>query len=180
MSPHPQGQTILSGSTTLSTRQAFGQRTDLAGCARFALLGVRFAGRDLVFDSRDLRLRLGNGGFQIFQRQLQLGGAQLLGFRPKLRAPVILNLTFQLLDQRLKLCDEGHFLGHHGLFVLARSALDPCLKLRGFQRRFLGGKGLHHLGRQGRKLAEIEELRHAHFYPNWDRKANKTTSKTAA
>jgi hypothetical protein len=95
-------------------------------------------------------------------------------------APVILNLTFQLLDQRLKLCDKGHFLGHHGLFVLARSALDPCLKLRGFQRRFLGGKGLHHLGWQVWKLAEIEGLRHAHFYPNRDRKANKTTSKTAA
>jgi hypothetical protein len=122
-------------------------------------------------------LRLGDGGFQIFQRQFQLGGVQLLGFRPELRTPVILNLTFQLLDQCLQLGDEGVLLSNHGLFVLARCALNARLKLRGFQYRLLGGKGLHHLGRQVRELAEIEGLRHAPFYPIRDRKPNKTTSK---
>jgi hypothetical protein len=57
--------------------------------------------------------------------------------------------------------------------MLARSALDRKLELNSC-------KGLHHLGRQVRKLAEIEELRHAHFYPNRDRKTNKTTSEKAA
>ena len=90
----------------LDPRQAFGQRPGLAGRTWFALLGVRFAGRDPVLDGRDLRLRLGDGGFQIFQRQFQLGRVQLLGFRPELGAPVILNLALQLRDQRLQLGDE--------------------------------------------------------------------------
>ncbi len=161
----------------LDARQVFRQGTCLARCARLALFGVRLTGRNPVLDSGDLRLRLGDGSFQIFQRQFQLRGVQLLGFWPELLAPIILNLTFQLLDQRLQLGDEGFLLRDHRLFVLARRALNPRLKLRGVQRRLLGGKGLHHLGRQVRELAEIEGLRHALFYPIRGIKTNETTPK---
>lgn len=170
---------MLSGSTTRSTRgRLSGRVRALRGARGVALLGVRFAGRHPVLEIGDLRLRLGDGGFQIFQRQLELRRAQLLGFRPELRAPVVLDLTFQLLDQRLQLGNEGFLFGHHRLFVLARRTFDPRLKPRGFQRRLLGGKGLHYLGRQVGELAEIKRLRHAHFYPIRDRKPNKTTPKS--
>lgn len=155
----------------LDARQAFGQGPGLAGRTGLALLGVWVAGRDLVLDDGDLRLCLGYGSFQILQRQFQLRRVQLLGLRPELRAPVILNLAFQLLDQRLQLGDERVLLGHHRLFMLACRALDRELELN---RR----KGLHHLGRKVRKLTEIEGLRHAHFYPFRDRKPNKTTPKS--
>ena len=143
---------MLSGSTTRSTRgRLLGNARAFAGRARLALLWVWFAGRDPVLDGGDLRLRLGDGGFQIFQRQLQLRRVQLLGFRPELGASILLNLTFQLLDQRLELGDEGLFLGDHGLFVLACGALDRELELNRC-------KGFHHLGRQVWKLAEIKGL----------------------
>ena len=80
----------------LDARQAFRQGPCLARCAGLALLGVRLAGRDPVLDRGDLCLRLGDGSFQIFQRQFQLRRVQLFGFRPELGAPVILNLTLQL------------------------------------------------------------------------------------
>ena len=39
-------------------------------------------------------------------------------------ADIVLNLAFQLLDQRLQFGDEGVLLGHHRLFVLACRTLD--------------------------------------------------------
>jgi len=53
-----------------------------------------------------------------FQRQFQLRGIELFRFRPELCMPVLLNLTFQLLDQPLQFGDEGVLLGHHRLLVL--------------------------------------------------------------
>jgi hypothetical protein len=63
--------------------------------------------------------------------------------------------------------------------VLARRAFDRCLKPGCLQRRLLGGKGPHHLGRQIRELAEIEGLRHAAILPSLRQNPNKTTLKSA-
>lgn len=93
----------------------------------------------------NLGLRLGDSRFQILQRQFQLRRIQFLGFRPELRAPIILNLVSQLLDQRLRLCDEGLFLGNHRLLMLARSALEEAatkliyLAIRNFEK---GGRNV--------------------------------------
>lgn len=146
----------------LDAWQAFGQRTRLAGRSRHTFLRVRFAGRHPLLKGRDLCLGLGDGGFLILQRQFQLRRVQLLGFRPELRAPVIQNLAFQLLDQRLQLGDEGILLGHHSLLMLACCTLDRELELH-------RGKGLRHLGWKVWKLAEIEGRRHAPSYPIRDK-----------
>ena len=188
MVPQPQGQTTLSGSITRST---CGRPSGRARALRGAR-GLRFSGSGslaailsstaaiwacvsaMAVSPRHCP-RTNGGQWLDFQRQFQLRGVQLFGFRPELGAPIVLNLTFQLLDQRLQLGDEGLLLSDHSLFVLARCAFNRCLKLRSFQRRLLGDKGLHHLGRQVRKLAKIEGLQHAHFYPIQGRKPNKTT-----
>jgi len=145
----------------LDAWQAFRQGARLACLARCFLLRIGCAVRDLRLDGGNLCLRLGNGGLEIFQRQFQLGRVQLFRFRSELRAPVVLNLAFQLLDQCLQLGDEGVLLGHHRLFVLTCCALYRRLELRRRQRSRLRGERLHDLGRQARKLAEIEGLRHA-------------------
>jgi len=138
----------------LDAWQAFRQGARLACLARCFLLRIGCAVRDLRLDGGNLCLRLGNGGLEIFQRQFQLGRVQLFRFRSELRAPVVLNLAFQLLDQCLQLGDEGLLLGHHRLLMLTCWALDREFELH---RR----KGLHDLGRKVRKLAELEGLRHA-------------------
>jgi hypothetical protein len=71
------------------------------------------------------------------------------------------DLALQFLDQFLQLGDEGVFLSHDRLLMLARRALDGCLKPGRFQRSHLRDKGLHHLRRKVWELAEIEGLRHA-------------------
>ena len=162
----------------LDPRQAFGQGTGLAGRPQHAFPGVRFAGRDPLLEGRDLCLRLGDGGLLVLQRQFQLCRVQLLGFRPELGAPIVQNLTFQLLDQRLQLGDEGILFGHHRLLMLARRTLERGLELRCCQCGLLGGEGLHNLWWKVRELAEIEGLRHALSYPIRDRKPNKTTPKS--
>jgi hypothetical protein len=67
----------------LDAGQAFGQCAGLACFAGFLLFRIARTGRDFLFYLGNLRLRLSDGGFQIFQRQFQLGGVQLLGFRPE-------------------------------------------------------------------------------------------------
>ena len=109
-----------------------------------------------------------------FQRQFQLRRIELFRLRPELRASVILNLTFQLGEQCLQLGYEGVLLGPNRLLMLTCGALHRGLEPGRFQRRLLGCKGLHNLGRKVRKLAEIEGLRHAPFYPIRARKPNKT------
>jgi hypothetical protein len=138
----------------LDAWQALRQCPRLARCARRGLVRIGRAGRDLLLDRRNLRLGLGDGRFQIFQRQFQLRRIQLFRFRPELRAAVVSDLAFQLLDQRLQLGDEGVLLGHHRLLVLPRRTLDRKLELQLRNR-------LNHLGRQAWKLAEIKGLRHA-------------------
>lgn len=104
----------------LDARQAVGQRP------RFVLRGVRFAGRDPVPGGDDLRLCLGAGGVRIFRRVPVRITARARG------APITADLTLQLLDHGLMLCAEGQFLGHHGLLMLARCALEQnrCNGLR--------------------------------------------------
>jgi len=145
----------------LDARQMFGQGARLAPLTRRLLLGIGLAGRDLRLDRGNLFLGLGDGRFQILESQLELRGVQLLRFRSELRAPVVLNLTFQLLDQGFQLGDEGVLLSPNRLFMLAGRTLDRGLKPCCFQCRRLCGKGLHNLGRKVRKLAEIEGSRHA-------------------
>jgi hypothetical protein len=67
-------------------------------------------------------------------------------------------LTFQLFDQRLQFGDEGVFLSANSLLMLPRGALDRGFELRRFKRSLLRLKGLHDLGRQTWKLANIERL----------------------
>ncbi len=82
---------MLSGSIMRSTRgRCSGSARALRGARGAALSGSGCAGRDLVLDGGDLRLRLGDGGLKILQRQFQLRRVQLLRFRPELRAPVFL------------------------------------------------------------------------------------------
>ena len=69
---------------------------------------------------------------------------------------------------------KASFFGYHCLFMLPCRAFNPRLKLCGVQRCLLGGKGIHHLGRQVWKLSEIKWLRHAPFYQIRNRKPNKT------
>lgn len=145
---------------TLDARQVFRQGARLALLARRLLLGIGLAGRDLRLDRGNLFLGLGDGRFQILQRQFELRGVQLLGFRAELRMPVLSDLAFQLLDQGLQLGDEGVLLSPNRLFMQAGRTLDRGFKPCCFQRRSLCGKGLHHLGRKVWKLVEIEGLRH--------------------
>ena len=142
---------------TLDERQVFRQGARLALLARRLLLGIGLTGRDLRLDRGNLFLGLGVGRFQILQRQFELRGVQLLGFRPELRMPVLSDLAFQLLDQGLQLGDERVLFGDDRLFMLAGRTLDGQLELRGLER-------LHNLGRKVWKQAEIEGLRHADIY----------------
>jgi hypothetical protein len=165
MLPQPHGQTTLSGSITSST---CGRPSGRARALRGAR-GLRFSG------SGSLAAILSSTAAIwacVSAMAVSRSSSASSGFRPELRAPIVLNLTFQLLDQRLQLGDEGLLLGDHRLFVLARRAFNRKLELN---RR----KGLHHLGRQVRELAEIEGLRHAHSYPIRDGMPNKTTLKSA-
>ena len=77
----------------LYARQALRQCAGFACLARSLLLRVGLAGCQSFFNGLDLGLRFGDGRLQIFQRQFQLRGVQLLGFRPKLGAQIILNLA---------------------------------------------------------------------------------------
>jgi hypothetical protein len=106
---------------------------------------------DLVLDGLDFLLRLGDGGLLIFECQFQLIGAQLFRLGSELGAPMIGHLTFQLLDQRFQLGDEDVLLSADSLCMLPRRALYSQLELLRF-------KGPHDLGRQARKLANIERL----------------------
>lgn len=133
---------------------------------------------DLLFDRSDARLGLGDGSLEVFQCQVQLGGVQLLGLRPELRAAILLDLAFQRHHQLLELGDERLLLGHHRLLVLACRAFDRGLEPGGLQRLVLRCKGRHHLGREVRKAAQIEGLRHGPFYPIPAGKPNKTTPGT--
>jgi hypothetical protein len=162
----------------LDARQALRQCAGFACLARSLLLRVGLAGCQSFFNGLDLGLRFGDGRLQIFQRQFQLRGVQLLGFRPKLGAPIILNLAFQLLDQLFQLGDECLFLGDHSLLVLAGCALDRGLKFCMLQRLLLRREGLHYLGRKVWKLAKIEGLRHELSYQITAGKPNKTTPET--
>ena len=141
--------------------QVIGQSPRFARCAQGHLVRIGGTCRDLVLDGGDLGLSLGDGRLKILQCQFQLRGVQLFRFRPELCLPVLPDLTLQLLDQLLQLGDEGFFLGHDSLLMLARSTLDRCLKPGRFQRRRLRDKGLHHPRWKVWKLAEIEGLRHA-------------------
>ena len=110
---------------------------------------------DLRLDGGNLRLSLGDGGPQIFQRQFQLRRVQLLGLRAEFRASVVLNLALQLLDQHLQLGDEGVVLGNRRLYLLTRCVLDQDLGPSGVFGRLLVSKGLYHLGRQIGELAQV-------------------------
>jgi hypothetical protein len=61
----------------LHARQCLGQRPRFAWHARGSLVRISRAGRDLFLDGGNLRLRFGNRGFQVFQRQFQLRGVEL-------------------------------------------------------------------------------------------------------
>lgn len=87
--------------TRQALRQALRQGARLALLARHLLLRVGLAGCDLFRDGGNLRLGLGDGRLKILQRQLQLRRIQFFRFRPEPGAAAILNLAFQLLDQRL-------------------------------------------------------------------------------
>ena len=126
---------------TLDARQAFRQGACLALFARRLLFRTGRAGRDLFLDGGNLFPGLGDGRLEVLQRQFQLRRVQLLGLRPELGAPVVLNLALQLLDQRLQVADEGVLLGNHRLLVLACRALDSRLEPGRLQCRLLGGKG---------------------------------------
>lgn len=139
---------------TLDARQVFRQGARLALLARPLLLGIGLAGRDLLLDRGNLFLGLGDGGFQILQRQFELRGVQLFRFRSELRMSVLSDLAFQLLDQCLQFGDEGVLFGDDRLFMLAGRTLNRQLELRDLER-------LYNLGRKVRKQAEIEGLRHA-------------------
>ncbi|MDT4853508.1 hypothetical protein FQZ97_877770 [compost metagenome] len=138
----------------LDPRQALRQRACPTLLARNSLCGINCAGRDLFLDEGDLGLRFGNRRLQVLQRQFHLRRIELFRFRPKLRAPIVLNLALQLLDQLLQLADEGVLFGHHRLLMLACRTLDRQLELH---RR----KGFQYLGRKVRELAKIDRLRHA-------------------
>ena len=109
---------------TLDARQVFRQGARLALLARRLLLGIGFAGSDLLLDRGNLFLGLGDGGFQILQRQFELRGVQLFRFGPELRMPVLSDLAFQLLDQCLQFGDEGVLFGDYRLFMLAVSTAE--------------------------------------------------------
>nr|AAA88639.1 unknown protein [Plasmid Ti] len=154
MLPQPQGQAMLSGSITCSTRgRLWGSARALRAFARGGLFGIGSAGRDLFLDEGDLRLRFGNRGLQIFQCQFHLRRIELFRFWPELRAAIVLNLALQLLDQFLQRGDEGVLFGHHRLLMLTGRALNRQLELH---RR----KGVQYLDRKVRELAEIDRLRH--------------------
>ena len=115
----------------LDPRQVFGQCTSLALLARSGFRWViRGAGFDLFLDGGDLCLCFGNRRFKIFQRQLHLRRIQLFRLRPKLRAPIVVNLPFKLLDQFLQLGDERVLFSNDRLLMLTCSTLDRQLELR--------------------------------------------------
>jgi hypothetical protein len=160
-------------------RQVVRQRPRLAGRA-----GLRpwsgCAGRDLLLDRGDLRLRLGDGGLEILQRQFQLRWVKLLRLRPELRVSILPDLALQLPDQLLELGNEGVLLGHYRLLVQPGGALDGRIEPGRFQRRVLSLELPHHLGRKVGEPAEIEGLRHAPFYPIRAGKPNKTRAERIA
>jgi len=143
-----------------------------AGLARFAGLFVLCSLVELVepvLHLIDLLLRLGYGGFLVFERQFQLIGAKLFRLGSELGAPMIGNLTFQLLDQRFQFGDEDVLLSADSLFMLPRRAFYSQFELLRF-------KGPDDLGRQTWKLANIERFLHALFYLEQEEKPIKQRS----
>jgi hypothetical protein len=69
---------MLSGSIKRSTRGSVsGSARAFAWHAWGSLVRVSRTGRNLFLDGGNLRLRFGNRGFQVFQRQFQLRGVEL-------------------------------------------------------------------------------------------------------
>ena len=156
----------------LDTRQVVRK---LAFFARLLVL-VRPAGFNRLLDRRDLFLGFGNGGLNILERELQLVGIELLGLRSELRAAVLPDLAFQLLDELLERGDQAFLFGHDRFLMEACRAFDDgfhprCFNFhsRGFECRLLRLEGLQHLRRKVRKAADVKRRRHACSYEAWRR-----------
>ena len=153
-------------------RQMFRQRPGLARRTWLAFLGVRLAGCDLLLDGGDLRLRFGDGRFEIVQRQWCCAGSSFSDFGPNFACRYCLIWPSSFLITAFRSVMKASFSAPTACSCW-RATLDLQFEL---QRR----NCLHHLRRQVRELGQIVGLRHGPCYPGQAEKPNKTTPENRA